>query len=114
MHADRQWIPSDARLPSRFRCARSEWPICHTGRLTLFKGSQILDTVLQTTFQQLITSLLQVGLIVASVAIGPMSNVFGRRAGYMVASGIGFVGVTIQVLVNTAKPLYLGRLLLGM
>ncbi|THH08831.1 hypothetical protein EW145_g2437 [Phellinidium pouzarii] len=69
--------------------------------------------VIQTQFQQLITSLLQVGLILASVAIGPFSTSFGRRAGLVVASVIGCIGITIQVLVTAQWPVYIGRLLLG-
>ncbi|KLO16566.1 MFS transporter [Schizopora paradoxa] len=68
---------------------------------------------IQTVFQQLITSLLQVGLILASLIIGPFSSRFGRRAGFVVASVIAFVGITIQVVVTTQWPLYIGRLLMG-
>lgn len=67
----------------------------------------------QTVFQQLITSLLQVGLILASLIIGPFSSRFGRRAGFVVASAVAFVGITIQVVVTTQWPLYIGRLLMG-
>jgi len=68
---------------------------------------------IQTTFQQLITSLLQVGLIVASLAIGPFSTVLGRRAGLGIACLITFVAVTMQIVVTVRWPLYIGRLLLG-
>ncbi|GAA5978610.1 hypothetical protein JCM11641_002787 [Rhodosporidiobolus odoratus] len=69
--------------------------------------------VIETTFQQLITSLLQVGLICASAAIGPFSRYWGRRAGFFVASVIGCVAVTIQILVTAREAIYVGRLLLG-
>ncbi|KAI5122650.1 hypothetical protein M0805_007912 [Coniferiporia weirii] len=69
--------------------------------------------IIETKFQQLITSLLQVGLITASVGIGPFSTWFGRRAGFVVASVIGCIGVTIQILVTVQWPVYIGRLLLG-
>ncbi|GAA5948676.1 hypothetical protein JCM10213_004379 [Rhodosporidiobolus nylandii] len=70
--------------------------------------------VIQTSpFQQLITSLLQVGLITASAAIGPFSKYWGRRAGFFVASVIGCIAITVQILVTSKGPIYVGRLLLG-
>ncbi|BGO95227.1 hypothetical protein NBRC10512_002983 [Rhodotorula toruloides] len=69
--------------------------------------------VIETTFQQLITSLLQVGLIVASLLIGPFSRYFGRRAGFFVASVIGCVALLIQTFVTSKGPVYVARLLLG-
>ncbi|BGP35077.1 hypothetical protein JCM10296v2_006907 [Rhodotorula toruloides] len=57
--------------------------------------------VIETTFQQLITSLLQVGLIVASLLIGAFSRYFGRRAGFFVASVIGCVALLIQTFVTS-------------
>ena len=68
---------------------------------------------LQTTFQQLITSLLQVGLILASIILGPFSKWFGRRPGFLVASLLGYAGVTVQILVTAQWPVYIGRLLMG-
>ncbi|GAA5827743.1 hypothetical protein JCM11251_007651 [Rhodosporidiobolus azoricus] len=75
-------------------------------------GKYKIDTV----FQQLITSLLQVGLIVASAAglqLGPFSKHWGRRAGFFVASAIGCVSLLIQIFVTSRPPVYVGRLLLG-
>jgi len=69
---------------------------------------------IQTTFQQLITSLLQVGLILASLILGPFSKWFGRRPGFLVASLLGYVGITVQILVTSRWPIYLGRLLMGL
>jgi MFS family permease len=69
--------------------------------------------VIETTFQQLITSLLQLGLIVASLLVGPFSRYFGRRAGFFTASVIGCVALLIQTLVTSKGPVYLARLLLG-
>jgi hypothetical protein len=37
---------------------------------------------IDTVFQQLITSLLQMGLIFASFSVGPFSHFFGRRYCY--------------------------------
>ncbi|GAA6015523.1 hypothetical protein JCM10207_008623 [Rhodosporidiobolus poonsookiae] len=69
--------------------------------------------VIETVFQQLITSLLQVGLITASAAIGPFSQIWGRRAGFFVASVIGCIALLIQLFVTTRPPIYVGRWLLG-
>ncbi|ORY88813.1 general substrate transporter [Leucosporidium creatinivorum] len=68
---------------------------------------------IDTVFQQLITSLLQVGLITASIIIGPFSKFFGRRAGFAACSVVSFIAITIQVLVTSKGPIYVGRLLLG-
>ncbi|GAA5918355.1 hypothetical protein JCM6882_007297 [Rhodosporidiobolus microsporus] len=68
---------------------------------------------IETVFQQLITSLLQVGLILASAALGPFSRYWGRRAGFFVASAIGCISITIQILVTSRVAVYIARLLLG-
>lgn len=92
-----------------------------------------LTSLRTQVFQQLITSLLQVGLITASVIIGPFSQYFGRRAGFAVCSVLSFIAITIQILVTSKgrkssafrlhprtgtlipslTAVYLGRLLLG-
>jgi len=69
--------------------------------------------VIQTTFQQLITSLLQLGLIIASAALGPFSRFFGRKIGFITASVLSIIAITIQELVTTQGPIYFARLLLG-
>jgi len=69
---------------------------------------------IDTTFQQLITSLLQVGLILASVILGPFSNHFGRKQGFIFASLLAYVGITIQILVTSQWPIYIGRLVMGL
>jgi len=68
---------------------------------------------IETSFQQLITSLLQVGLIIASFALGPFSRFFGRRGGFIAASLLSFVSITIQILVTVQWPIYIARLMLG-
>ncbi|GAA6036180.1 hypothetical protein JCM8097_006819 [Rhodosporidiobolus ruineniae] len=68
---------------------------------------------IETTFQQLITSLLQVGLITASVILGPFSRYWGRRAGFFCSSLVGIIALLIQIFVTTREPIYVGRLLLG-
>ncbi|EJU01857.1 general substrate transporter [Dacryopinax primogenitus] len=69
--------------------------------------------VIQTTFQQLITSLLQLGLIIASAIMGPFSKYLGRKMGFIVASVLAIIAITIQELVTTQGPIYFARLLLG-
>ncbi|KZO98335.1 MFS general substrate transporter [Calocera viscosa TUFC12733] len=69
--------------------------------------------VIQTTFQQLITSLLQLGLIIASAIMGPFSRYLGRKAGFIVASVLSLIAITIQELVTSQGPIYFARLLLG-
>jgi len=69
---------------------------------------------IQTTFQQLITSLLQVGLILASILLGFFSKWFGRRPGFFVASLLGYAGITVQIVVTTQWPIYIGRVLMGL
>ncbi|KAH8928669.1 general substrate transporter [Atractiella rhizophila] len=69
--------------------------------------------IIPTDRQQLITSLLQLGLIVASCITGPFSRFWGRRAGVFVASVLSCVGIVIQIVVTDIRPIYVGRLLLG-
>ena len=68
---------------------------------------------IDTVFQQLITSLLQLGLIPSSLLIGPMSKYIGRRWGYVVATFFSVIGITVQMLVTSSGPVYVARLLIG-
>jgi sugar porter (SP) family MFS transporter len=68
---------------------------------------------IDTVFQQLITSLLQMGLIFASFSVGPFSAYFGRRYCYWVGSCFSVAGLLIQIFVTSKGPVYLARLLLG-
>lgn len=74
---------------------------------------ECLLMAIQTRFQQLITSLLQVGLIISSAAVGPLSKSLGRRAILLLASALSCLGLTIQIVVTIQWPVYIGRLLLG-
>ena len=56
---------------------------------------------------------MQAGLVVASLGIGPFSTYLGRRAGFAIASLVAIVGVTIQIVVTTQWPIYIGRFLCG-
>lgn len=68
---------------------------------------------IDTTFQQLITSLLQVGLIFASFAVGPFSIYCGRRICYWVGSFFVIIGLFVQIFVTSKGPIYFARLILG-
>ncbi|KAF8578472.1 general substrate transporter [Ramaria rubella] len=69
--------------------------------------------IIGTVFQQLITSLLQVGLICGSLLLGPLSRFLGRRAVFFVASVISIVSITIQITVTSKGPIYVARCLMG-
>src|ERR1700738_2394962 len=68
---------------------------------------------IDTTFQQLITSLLQMGLIFASFSVGPFSHFFGRRYCYWVGTGFSYTALFIQMFSTNKGPVYVARLLLG-
>jgi sugar porter (SP) family MFS transporter len=68
---------------------------------------------IDTVFQQLITSLLQVGLIFASFAVGPFSIFYGRRVCYWVGTVFQITGFLIQIFVTDKGPVYVARLLAG-
>jgi sugar porter (SP) family MFS transporter len=68
---------------------------------------------IDTIFQQLITSLLQVGLVVASFSVGPFSHWFGRRVCYWVGTVFSIAGFLIQISVTSKGPIYLACLLIG-
>src|SRR5579871_4109381 len=68
---------------------------------------------IDTVFQQLITSLLQLALIFASLSVGPFSQYFGRRYCYWVGSVFSIAGLLIQIFVTQKGPIYVARLLLG-
>lgn len=68
---------------------------------------------IDTVFQQLITSLLQLALIFASLSVGPFSVYYGRRYCYWVGSLFSIAGLLIQIFVTSKGPIYLARLLLG-
>jgi sugar porter (SP) family MFS transporter len=68
---------------------------------------------IDTVFQQLITSLLQMGLIFASLAVGPLSHYVGRRYCFWFGTGFSYAGLFIQMFVTSKGPVYVARLLLG-
>src|ERR1700723_3218368 len=68
---------------------------------------------IDTVFQQLITSLLQVGLVFASFSVGPFSHWFGRRYCFWVGTAFSYTGIFIQMFCTDKGPIYVARLLLG-
>ncbi|KAI7777578.1 hypothetical protein LA080_003413 [Diaporthe eres] len=68
---------------------------------------------IDTTVQQLISSLMTVGTFVGSLAIGPFSSRFGRRNGLWTASALNAISTGIMMGTTTVGPLYFARFLLG-
>ncbi|OQV02422.1 hypothetical protein CLAIMM_07625 isoform 1 [Cladophialophora immunda] len=64
--------------------------------------------------QQLISSFLNVGTIVAVLLGGPFSHRFGRKPAIWVAAVVSMVACGVQVGVNSLAGLYAGRILLGL
>ncbi|KAL3456640.1 general substrate transporter [Aspergillus heterothallicus] len=68
---------------------------------------------IDSTVQQLITSLLTLGSFVSSLVAGYFSAYFGRRQALWLACIVNAIGVAIQIAAPSAGPLYVGRILLG-
>ncbi|KAH8884138.1 general substrate transporter [Thozetella sp. PMI_491] len=68
---------------------------------------------LDSTFQQLITSLLILGGFLSSLVAGAFSVYFGRKTGLWVACVFTVVGVAIQMSTEDKGAIYVGRLVLG-
>ncbi|OCT46105.1 putative sugar transporter [Cladophialophora carrionii] len=69
---------------------------------------------INTKPQQLISSFLNVGTIVAVLLGGPFSHKFGRKPAIWVAAVVSMVACGVQVGVNSLAGLYAGRILLGL
>ncbi|OAP55200.1 hypothetical protein AYL99_10900 [Fonsecaea erecta] len=69
---------------------------------------------INTKPQQLISSFLNVGTIVAVLLGGPFSHRFGRKPAIWVAAVVSMVACGVQVGVNSLAGLYAGRILLGL
>lgn len=108
-HSYHQRLPGHAGYASigsgtTARWAKSDIPCSNTGFLRVFgdpapSGKYVIDK----TFQQLITSLLQVGLILSSILIGPFSRYWGRRAGFFVVSA--FVLLILYLLGDAGRTI---------
>lgn len=69
---------------------------------------------IDSTVQQLITSLLTLGSFLSSLAAGPFSAYLGRRPALWFACALNAVACAIQIAVTNKGVLYLGRLLMGL
>lgn len=69
---------------------------------------------IETRFQQLITSLLNVGLIVSALSMGILSRYFGRRHLYLFGTVFSVAALLIQILCTAKGAVYVGRFLLGL
>ncbi|KJR81452.1 sugar transporter [Sporothrix schenckii 1099-18] len=68
---------------------------------------------IDTTVQQLISSLMTIGTFVGSLLIGPYSARFGRRPALWIASLLNFVATAIMMGSTSLAALYVARFLLG-
>jgi sugar porter (SP) family MFS transporter len=68
---------------------------------------------IEVQFQQLITSLLNVGLIVCSICLGPISHFLGRRHLFWLGGVFLTIGLLLQIFCTSYGLIYLARLLLG-
>ncbi|KAJ5380981.1 uncharacterized protein N7496_003409 [Penicillium cataractarum] len=68
---------------------------------------------IDSTVQQLITSLLTLGSFVSSLVAGVFSTYLGRKYALWLACIVNAIACGIQIGTSTAGVLYLGRLLLG-
>jgi len=76
-------------------------------------SSAAIGYSIDTVFQQLITSLLQLGLAFGGFCVGPFSMKFGRRYSFWIATLISIIAITIQIVVTVQWPVYIGRTLIG-
>ncbi|KXS93672.1 hypothetical protein AC579_3593 [Pseudocercospora musae] len=69
---------------------------------------------IDSTVQQLISSLLTLGSFLSSLAAGPFSAYFGRRDGLWLACLLNAVSCAVQLATKKTGVLYFGRLLMGL
>ncbi|CAK7203297.1 hypothetical protein SEUCBS139899_006028 [Sporothrix eucalyptigena] len=68
---------------------------------------------IDTTVQQLISSLMTIGTFVGSLIVGPYSSRFGRRPALWIASILNFIATSIMIGTTNLGALYFSRFLLG-
>lgn len=69
---------------------------------------------ISTTVQQLITSLVSLGMFVSAVTCGPLMLWTGRRVGLTIGCVLAIISATIQITTTSLGGLYAGRLILGL
>lgn len=69
---------------------------------------------INTKPQQLISSFLNVGTIIGTIATAPFAHKFGRRPAIWVASAVSLVACGVQLGATTLGGLYAGRIILGL
>lgn len=67
-----------------------------------------------STVQQLITSLLTLGSFLSSLAAGPFSSFLGRKPALSLARGLNAIACAVQLGTTNKGVLYLGRLLMNL
>ncbi|CAK7216697.1 hypothetical protein SCUCBS95973_002894 [Sporothrix curviconia] len=68
---------------------------------------------ISTTVQQLITSLMSIGMTVATLGAGPILHRIGRKGGVWLGGFFVFVSTIMQMLVTSLGALYVSRLFMG-
>lgn len=68
---------------------------------------------MQSTFQQLIASLLTLGSFVSALTAGTFSHFFGRKVALWIACVLNAVACILQMTSTNAAAIYIGRLVLG-
>lgn len=63
--------------------------------------------------QQLISSLMVLGVFISSLLVGPWSEFFGRKRGLQAATLANFIATAIQIGSESKAALYVARLILG-
>ncbi|KEF51598.1 uncharacterized protein A1O9_12233 [Exophiala aquamarina CBS 119918] len=69
---------------------------------------------IDSTFQQLISSLMTLGAFVSCLAAGTFSRYFGRKLALHVACVLSIISVVIQMVATNKGLIYFGRILIGM
>ncbi|KIW21313.1 hypothetical protein PV08_01893 [Exophiala spinifera] len=69
---------------------------------------------IDSTFQQLISSLLTLGSFLSALLAGVFGAYFGRKTGIWAACALNAVAVAIQISTTSKGAIYVGRLLLGL
>jgi len=68
---------------------------------------------IDSTFQSLMTALLQLGLAGGGLIQSPLSRWFPRRASFWVGYGFSIIAITIQITTSLQSVVYVGRTFLG-